>query len=135
MHRPGRFYDRRMYEISIQHEFCAAHTLRIAGTHEPVHGHNFRVAATISGETLDSDGLLCDFHTAAAVLRDICEPFVNAHLNETPPFDETNPTAELIARHIAEGMADRLDGALAPHARITAVRVTESPGCAATYRR
>jgi len=124
-----------MYEISIEHEFCAAHTIRIAGTQEPVHGHNFRITATIEGETLDADGLLCDFHTAEAVLREICRPFVNTDLNQIPPFDRTNPTAELIARHIADEMSGRLDGSLQPHARVASVRVTEGPGCAATYRR
>lgn len=125
----------RMYEITIEHEFCAAHSIRIAGTQEPTHGHNFRVTVTISGQTLDPDGLLCDFHTAEAVLHDICRPFVNANLNETPPFDRTNPTAEHIARHIADEMAGRLDDALAPNARVSSVRVTEAPGCAATHRR
>ena len=123
-----------MYEITVDREFCAAHALEIQGAREPVHGHNFRVTVTIAGDRLDSDGRLCDFHTVEAVLAEICDPFVNANLNETAPFDRVNPTAELIARHIGDEMASRLDDALAPAARVGAVRVTEATGCAAVYR-
>lgn len=123
-----------MYEITVDREFCAAHALEIQGTREPLHGHNFHVTVTVAGDELDSDGLLCDFHTVNAVLKDVCRPFVNANLNGTAPFDTTNPTAELIARHIGDEMSSRLDDALAPAARVASVRVTETTGCAATYR-
>ena len=123
-----------MYEITVDREFCAAHSLIIAGTREPLHGHNFRVTVTITGDRLDDDGLLCDFHTVNAVLKDVCRPFVNANLNETPPFDRTNPTAELIAKHIGDELAKLLNDALAPAAKVGAVRVTETTGCAAVYR-
>jgi 6-pyruvoyltetrahydropterin/6-carboxytetrahydropterin synthase len=124
-----------MYTLEIEHEFCAAHALFIAGVREPLHGHNFHVTVTIAGEDLDSDGLVCDFHTAQAELRKVCKPLHNADLSITRPFDELNPTAEHIARHVAEALAARLDDALAPGARVTGCRVTESPGCAATYTR
>ena len=123
-----------MYEITVDREFCAAHALEIQGTRETLHGHNFRVTVTIAGDKLDSDGLLCDFHTVNAVLKDICRPFVNANLNDTPPFNRVNPTAELIAKHIGDQMISRLEASLAPAARIAAVRVTETTGCAAVYR-
>ncbi|MCA9275515.1 MAG: 6-carboxytetrahydropterin synthase [Phycisphaerales bacterium] len=124
-----------MYSITVTHEFCAAHTLSIAGAQEPLHGHNFVTKATIAGDTLDADGLLCDFHTVHAVLVEICEPFTNRNFNEVPPFDATNPSAELIARHIADELAGRLDEALAPNARVQSVSITEAPGCVAVYSR
>ena len=123
-----------MYEITVDREFCAAHALEIQGTRETLHGHNFRVTVTIAGDKLDSDGLLCDFHTVNAVLKDICRPFVNANLNDPPPFNRVNPTAELIAKHIGDQMISRLEASLAPAARVAAVRVTETTGCAAVYR-
>lgn len=123
-----------MYQITVDREFCAAHALVIAGTKEPLHGHNFQVTVTITGDRLDSDGLLCDFHTVNAVLKDVCRPFVNANLNETAPFDKLNPTAELIAKHIGDEMSSLLNEALAPAARVDSVRVTETTGCAAVYR-
>lgn len=124
-----------MFTITVTHEFCAAHTLSIAGAQEPIHGHNFVTKATIAGDTLDGDGLLCDFHTVHAVLIEICDPFTNQNLNDTPPFDTLNPSAEHIAKHIADQLAARLDDALAPSARVHSVSITEAPGCVATYTR
>jgi 6-pyruvoyltetrahydropterin/6-carboxytetrahydropterin synthase len=124
-----------VYTITVTHEFCAAHTLTIAGTREPLHGHNFVTKATIAGESLDGDGLLCDFHVVHAVLVEICNPFTNQNFNEIAPFDATNPSAELIASHIADELAARLDSDLTPSARVHSVSVTEAPGCVATYTR
>ena len=98
-----------------------------------MHGHDWLVTATIAGEALDDDGLLCDFHTVEDTLKNIVRPFRSQNLNDVPPFDSTNPSAELVARHIYDGLHDALGAALEPHARVAAVRVTESPGCAATY--
>ncbi len=121
------------YTITVTHEFCAAHTLSIAGTQEPIHGHNFITKATIAGGTLDNDGLLCDFHTVHDILVEICNPFTNQNFNEITPFDTLNPSAELIAKHIADQLATRLDDALAPNAKVHSVSITEAPGCVATY--
>ncbi len=123
-----------MFQILFDAEFCAAHSISIGGAQEPVHGHNWRVEAVIEGDTLDHDGLLCDFHTAQHVLREIVAPFDNNNLNELPPFDRTNPTAEHVARFIAESLQEQLGEALAPNARVVSVSVTEAPGCRALYR-
>ncbi|CAN0212836.1 unnamed protein product, partial [Chrysoparadoxa australica] len=98
-----------MFKIQVTHEFCAAHTISILGNQEPIHGHNFKTTATIIGDALDDDGLLCDFHTVQDQLIQITEPFTNNNLNETPPFDQLNPTAENLAKHIADRLAKRLD--------------------------
>lgn len=119
-----------MYELSIDAVFSAAHAITLAGAREPLHGHDWRVTVTIGGPTLDRDGLLCDFHAVEEALRGVVAPFHNRTLNDTPPFDRTNPTAELVARHIA----DRLAAMMPTEAQIISVRVTEAPGCAATYR-
>ena len=118
-----------MFELSVQREFCAAHAITIAGKREPTHGHNWHVTATVRGEGLDDDGLLCDFHEVQRALDDVLAPLCDVDLNATPPFDRLNPTAEHVARHIA----DLLSRTLAGRARIARVTVTEAPGCAATY--
>ncbi len=123
-----------MFEISVITEFSAAHAISIAGRTEPLHGHNWRVTAAIVADSLDADGLVCDFHAVERSLRDILGPFNNANLNETPPFDQVNPTAEQIALHIGERLSELLAGALPAGARVGSVEVTEAPGCAAIYR-
>lgn len=122
-----------MYRIAVRTTFSAAHALTIQGATEPIHGHDWTVTATLEGPSLDADGLLCDFHTVEATLREIVAPFANNNFNAVPPFDTTNPSAELIARHIHAELAGRLGEALAPHARFTCVSITEAPGCVASY--
>lgn len=122
-----------MFEVSVRAEFCAAHALSIAGVREPVHGHNWKVTAAVRGGALDGDGLLCDFHTVEAALREIVAPFDNADLNKTAAFEGVNPSAENVARYIAERLGAALNGALSPHAAVAWVSITEAPGCLATY--
>lgn len=123
-----------MYELTVEGEFCAAHAIVIDGRREPVHGHNWHVTVGLAGETLDSNGLLCDFHAVENVLADVIGLFRNSDLNRTPPFDRENPTAENVARHIGVQLSSRLDPTLSPRAGVAWVRVTEATGCAATYR-
>jgi 6-pyruvoyltetrahydropterin/6-carboxytetrahydropterin synthase len=118
-----------MYLVRIERTFSAAHSIVMGGVPEPVHGHDWRVAATFAGAGLDADGLLVDFHAVERALDAIVGRFHNRSLNAVPPFDRLNPTAELVARHIA----DELGGAVPAGVRVHAVSVGEAPGCTATY--
>lgn len=118
-----------MYELSVEREFCAAHAIIIKGACETPHGHNWRVKVFVQGPRLDADGMLCDFHMIERSLDEVTGRLNNADLNRTAPFDRVNPTAEQVARHIAVSVA----AALPADVRLSRVRVTEAPGCAATY--
>lgn len=118
-----------MYLVRIEGSFSAAHSLLIGGEREPVHGHDWDVEVTLSGRALDADGLLVDFHAAERSLRRVLEPFRNRNLNDVPPFDRTNPSAELVARHVADRMAEGLPAGVGVHS----VSVGEAPGCTATF--
>ncbi len=119
-----------MYELTITREFCAAHSLVIHGTREPVHGHNWRVQIVVAGESLDEDGLLVDFHLLERRLDAIIQPLNNADLNSLEPFRKNNPTAERVAEYIGETMLVELP----ERVNLVATSVTEAPGCIATYR-
>ena len=118
-----------MYELTVERVFCAAHAIYINGQREPVHGHNWRVRMTVAGETLDANGLLCDFHVLERELDRVIKRFDNGHFNEIPPFDRMNPTAEAVARHIAEDVIKKLPKSV----RLQRVSVTEAPGCEAAW--
>ncbi len=118
--------------------FCAAHSLEIGGVREPVHGHNWHVEAAISGESLDADGLLVDFHAVEHRLREIVRPWDNADLNGVVPFDRINPSAENVAKRIGEELAEGLQAITGNAGRARGVHVgwvsvTEAPGCTARY--
>lgn len=115
--------------LTLETVFSAAHAIVIGGEREPVHGHDWRVAVRIGGDTLDADGLLVDFHKIQHDLRAIVEPWHNRSLNEVEPFDAVNPTAELVAKTIGERLAERLPDGV----RLVSVRVTEAVGCAAEF--
>ncbi len=123
MHRPA-------FELSIDTEFCAAHAIVIRGAREPVHGHNWKVTATVAGDSLDADGLLCDFHALEHHLDQIVAPFRNNDFNVTPPFDRVNPSAERIAEHLGQSLERLLPSGV----RLASLRITEAPGCAAVWR-
>jgi 6-pyruvoyltetrahydropterin/6-carboxytetrahydropterin synthase len=118
-----------MYEISVERAFHAIHAITIGGEAESPHGHDWTVRVVVSGTALDDDGLLLDFHELEKRIDEILAPFRGADLNDTEPFDRVNPTAEHVARHVAEALAF----ALPTHVRVQRVSVTESPGCVATY--
>lgn len=118
-----------MYTVRVERTFCAAHAIEMAGTREPLHGHNWRVEVALGGASLDGDGLLVDFHAVEAALAEVLRPFDNRCLNDVAPFDRINPTAELVAQFIAVSM-----GARVPHTvRVLSATVSEAPGCTATY--
>ncbi|MBL1215884.1 MAG: 6-carboxytetrahydropterin synthase [Planctomycetes bacterium] len=118
------------YQLSICASFHAEHALLLKGEREPLHAHTWQVTATVSGPSLDEDGLLCDFHDLETLLQRIVAPFDHGNLNRIPPFDAHNPSAELVARHIAQQMAHQLPQGIS----LESVSVTEAPGCTATYR-
>lgn len=118
------------YQLSVTTSFRAEHALVLKGQSEPVHAHQWQVTAVVSGNDLDDDGLLWDFHDLKSSMRDIVAPLENTNLNQVPPFDTDNPSAELVARHIARCMATRLPPGLA----LESLSVSEAPGCVATYR-
>lgn len=123
-----------MFRLTVESEFAAAHAIVLRGEREPVHGHNWRVTVTLGGESLDDEGLLCDFHALEVAVRTATERFHNRNLNEIEPFDRVNPTAELVAKHLAEAVAKGIPARDAARGvRVESVRVTEAPGCAAIY--
>jgi 6-pyruvoyltetrahydropterin/6-carboxytetrahydropterin synthase len=123
-----------MYEVSVDETFAAAHNLRnYRGKCENLHGHNYKVRITLAGQELDSTGLLYDFVQLKKAIQDVIRSLDHTYLNERPPFDVLNPSAENIARYIYEETARQLPRA-ANGAGIASITVWESDVTAATYK-
>lgn len=131
-------YHARVYELTVQTEFCAAHAIWIRGEREPLHGHNWRVTLVVAGPELDEDGLLCDFHVVERALAEVVGSWRDRSLNDVAPFAPDgrglNPTAEHVAREIAERVTVAARSALAGRGFVASASVTEAPGCVATFR-
>jgi 6-pyruvoyltetrahydropterin/6-carboxytetrahydropterin synthase len=119
-----------MYEVSVQATFSAAHRVRLPdGRLEPPHGHDWQVRISFRGEQLDAAGFLVDFVAAQRVLDDAVGRLHHTDLNECPTMKGLNPSAENVARVIYDLIGR--DPGLRP--LLSQVRVTEAPGCNATY--
>src|SRR5579862_6746283 len=123
-----------MWEISTETVVAAAHQLRLApGEGERLHGHNWRIKAVVRAAELDpKSGWVVDFNHLGAVLRALVEPYEHVFLNEIPPFDDLNPTAENLARVVADNLAGKIDDA---RVKVARVEVWENDVCCATYFR
>jgi 6-pyruvoyltetrahydropterin/6-carboxytetrahydropterin synthase len=121
-----------MYEISVEYTFAAGHTLRnYKGKCEHVHGHNYKVRVTLAGDKLNAAGLLMDFVDLRAAIKRLVEKLDHRFLNDIPPFDQLNPSAENLAKYICDEIE--------PQARnqglqVHGVTVWETDTTSATYR-
>ena len=108
----------------IERNFSSAHQLRgYKGKCENMHGHNYRVEIYARGRELDNIGLLVDFVELKAAADD-------RNINDLPPFDKLQPSAENLAKYILERVAERVDDG---RVEIYKVRCFETPTSVATY--
>jgi 6-pyruvoyltetrahydropterin/6-carboxytetrahydropterin synthase len=123
-----------MFEVSVEETFAAGHALRgYRGKCENPHGHNYRVRVTLAGPELDQVGLLFDFVQLKKALLEVIQRLDHRFLNDLPPFDGINPSAENLARYFYEELSRQLAPA-ANGARISQISVWETDTTAATYR-
>lgn len=122
-----------MLELIVERTFSAAHRLcDYEGACSRMHGHNYRVEVSVVGEEPGHNGMLLDFGDLKAVCDRVIEDMDHRCLNELAPFVDRNPTSENIARHIFEQVAAALGD---PRLDVGYVRVWETPGQSAIYRR
>jgi 6-pyruvoyltetrahydropterin/6-carboxytetrahydropterin synthase len=123
-----------MFEVAVEQGFASAHALRnYKGRCENVHGHNWKVRVVIEGEKLDETGMLVDFLDVKSWMGEILDRIDHQFLNEIPPFDVVNPSAENIAEYFYRQMTGRLQVMPVP-VRIREVKIWETEIQSATYR-
>jgi 6-pyruvoyltetrahydropterin/6-carboxytetrahydropterin synthase len=99
--RTERLAAGAMHTIFKDFSFAAAHAIRghTRGC-ENLHGHNYRVRVHLRARQLDGLGMVLDFADLKAIMQEILDPFDHHVLNEVPPFDQRNTTAELLAEYV-----------------------------------
>jgi 6-pyruvoyltetrahydropterin/6-carboxytetrahydropterin synthase len=125
-----------MFEVTVEQAFSAAHLLKdYPGKCANLHGHNYKVQVTIEGDQLDSLGMLVEFEIIKKALAPWIDKFDHGYLNEIPPFDKTNPTAENLAKFFHDEVAKAIrQPGLAAGTKVSVVRVLETDKCSAAYR-
>ncbi|MFO8056345.1 MAG: 6-carboxytetrahydropterin synthase QueD [bacterium] len=119
-----------MYELAVKRRFSAAHQLRgYKGKCESLHGHTYLIEVFVRSEELDRTGLAVDFKELKKVIDGELSRYDHAFLNELPPFDKDNPSAENMARVIYGGIKKGLPEAVF----LSRVLVWESEDAGAAY--
>ena len=115
------------FEITKAATFDAAHYLADGPEHRPyanMHGHSFRVEASVRGPTQDPVGWVADLADLDAVLKDVAAELDHGVLNDKPGL--ARPTLE----HICLYFAERLRPAFPGLSRIVVSRPTIGESCA-----
>jgi 6-pyruvoyltetrahydropterin/6-carboxytetrahydropterin synthase len=124
-----------MFEVSVEEVFPAGHALRnYHGKCENVHGHNYRVRVTVQGPDVDENGLLIDFAEVKRLVRAVKDRLDHQFLNDLPPFDSINPSAENIAKYFYDEINGRLSTGMLHVVRLHEVKLWETDVACATYR-
>src|SRR5215218_2107094 len=97
-----------------------AHSLRgrVFGPAQRLHGATYVVDATFRRASLDADGIVVDIGRATEVLRGVLGELSYRNLDDAPELAGTNTTTEVLAKVIADRLADAAgNGALGDGAR------------------
>ena len=116
-----------IFEITKAATFDAAHHLPEGpqgGPYRRLHGHSFRVEATVRGEAQPPVGWVCDLGALDQALRAIAAELDHGLLNEKPGLE--SPTLEHLCRYFAERLAPQFPGLC----RIAVSRPTVGESCA-----
>ena len=129
-----------MFSVTVRDHMMVAHSFRgeVFGPAQRLHGATFVVDATFRGEALDDDGILVDIGRASEVLKAVVGELSYRNLDDEPAFAGTNTTTEVLARHVADRLAEQVAaGAVGSAANVSAVVVTlhESHVAWASYER
>ena len=120
-----------MYHLMIQTHFAAAHNLlNYDGDCENLHGHNWKIEANVSTETLDEAGLGIDFKILKKKTNIIMDMLDHKYLNDLEPFKNVSPSSE----HISKFIFDELTTLLQDYdVCVEKITVWESDNACASY--
>jgi len=119
------------YTLKVVTDFAASHALRnYEGACQRIHGHNWKVEVEVLATRLDDVGMGIDFKVIKRATNDVLDKLDHYHLNDIPPFDEINPTAENIAAYIFKNVAEIINQ---EHINVSAVTVWETERACVRY--
>ena len=123
-----------MFSVTVRDHVMIAHSLRgeAFGPAQRLHGATYVIDATFRRATVDDDGIVVDIGRAADVLREVVAELAYRNLDDEPAFAGMNTTTEVLARIVADRLAERVR-----HVALDGLVVTlrESHVAWATYER
>ena len=120
-----------MYEVKINSTFSAAHQLRgYDGKYENLHGHNWGATVLVEAKELDAIGVGIDFVLLKKKVKAILSNLDYQNINEIPPFDKKNPSAENIAYWVFQELKTEIGSETV---KVKRVEIREMEDCGAAY--
>jgi 6-pyruvoyltetrahydropterin/6-carboxytetrahydropterin synthase len=121
-----------MFVVTVQAHYDSAHYLRnYQGKCERLHGHRYVVELALATTELDKAGIAFDFVDVKKHLRELADRLDHNNLNDLPPFDTIEPSAENQAKYFYDELRRRLPPHMAE--AVLYVRVWETPTQWAQY--
>jgi 6-pyruvoyl-tetrahydropterin synthase len=130
-----------VFSVTVRESMMIAHSLRgeVFGPAQRLHGATYVVDATFRRSALDADDIVLDIGRAAGEVRAVLGELTYRNLDDEPALATINTTTEVLARLIADRLAERVHaGSLGAGAReLDALVVTlhESHIAWASYER
>ena len=119
------------YTLQVVTDFSSAHALRdYPGDCRRFHGHNWKLEVEVTARELDGLGMAVDFKTIKQAAREAAAELDHRYLNEVPPFDRINPTAENMAAYFYRRLGEVLDR---PGLSVSAVTLWETERACVRY--
>ncbi len=117
-----------MFSVTVRDHMMIAHSFRgeVFGPAQRLHGATFVVDVTFRGPELDEDDILVDIGLATEHVHEVVGALSYRNLDDEPAFEGVNTSTEVLARTVADRVAERvrvgdLGGA---RDRVTALVVT-----------
>lgn len=119
------------YTLKVVSDFAAAHSLRdYPGDCLRLHGHNWKLEVEVEAGELDKLGMVVDFKVIKRAAKAVTDQLDHRYLNEIPPFDEQNPTAENMAAFLFRRIGEELNN---DRVRVRAVTLWETERACVRY--
>jgi 6-pyruvoyl-tetrahydropterin synthase len=98
-----------VFSVTVRDHMMIAHSLRgeVFGPAQQLHGATYVVDVTFRRAELDADGIVVDIGRAAGALHEVVGGLSYRNLDDEFDF---NTTTEVLARLIADRMAERFGG-------------------------
>src|SRR6476620_12227975 len=99
-----------MFSVTCRDHMMIAHSFRgeVFGPAQRLHGATFVVDVTFRGPELDDDDILVDIGLATQHVHEVVGALSYRNLDDEPAFEGVNTSTEVLARSVADSIAERV---------------------------
>jgi 6-pyruvoyl-tetrahydropterin synthase len=99
-----------VFSVTVRDHMMIAHSLsgEVFGPAQRLHGATYVVDAAFRRANLDADNIVVDIGRAAEALHAVVAELTYRNLDEEPALAGINTTTEVLARLVADRLADRV---------------------------